>query len=395
VCSSRIEGVRARNLSIRTGRDLGTAVAAGSLHVGVNRTSREGEGRIRMVQSNLRSRALRTWLATCALAWTAAACSSSDANVQDVADGGPPNGGPLDAAGSGPADSSADSGHEDGTADSGNKDGAPPAVPSCQAGDRKEFSGAIPNTAIAVAVCSTCGESYVVASNGGASTGQVTVDNGSKTLTTNVPSGGTATTAKLADKPTDGTVSVCGVSGSHGCLAAPTPNKQYCNPYRDVASLVPERIDQGVDYGGSGSIYALGPGTIDLYENRDDTGWPGGTFVSYKLSDGPASGNVIYLAENIDLNPALKSGSFVFSGTVLGTLVNASPDSESGWGVAGEGYTAEHSCYTEGCSTSLGANFNDLLVCLKAPSGIMNQGGCCPSATGFPTDWCKLLDGWQ
>jgi hypothetical protein len=335
--------------------------------------------------SNLTSPPLRSWLAICAWAWMAASCSARDANKQGGADGGP-----QDAGNTG----GADLGNTDGAADAGTDGGLPPA-PSCQAGDRKEWSGAIPNTAIAVAVCSKCGESYVVAANGSASTGQVSVDNGSKTITTNIPPGGTATTATLADKPTDGTVSVCGAAGSQGCLPVSPQNKRYCNPYRAIASLVPERIDQGVDYGGSGSIYALGPGTIDFYQNRTDTGWPGGTFVSYKLSDGPANGKIIYLAENIDLNPALKPGSFVFSGTVLGTLVNASPDSESGWGVAGAGYTAEHACYTEGCTTPLGVNFNELLVCLQAPSGVTNQGGCCPAATGWPTDWCTVLASWQ
>jgi hypothetical protein len=318
------------------------------------------------------------------LAWLAASCSASNATQHGVADGGAPEAGS-------PADSSADSGREAGAVDSGGRDGAPPVVPSCQAGDRAEWSGVIPNTAIAVAVCSKCGESYVVASNGSGNSAQVSIDNGKKTITTDLTGGGMATTPSLADNPADGTVSVC----AGGCLPVHPQNKRYCNPYRAITKLNPERIDQGVDYGGSGSIYALGPGTIDLYRNRTDPGWPGGTFMSYKLSDGPASGKVIYLAENIDLNPALKSGSFVFNGTVLGTLVNASPDSESGWGVAGAGYTAEHACYIEGCTTPLGVNFNDLLVCLGAPSGITNAGGCCPAVTGWPTSWCSTLAGWQ
>jgi hypothetical protein len=267
--------------------------------------------------------------------------------------------------------------------------------PTCQTGDRTEWTGTIPNTAIAVAVCSTCGESYVVAANGSASDAEVTVDNGSTTLTTTISANAAATSATLADDPSSGTVTVCGTSGTHGCLASATGNEQYCNPYRSVTSLSPERIDQGVDFGGAGAIYAIGPGTIDQYNNRDDSGWPGGTFVSYKLTAGPASGNVVYLAENIDLNPALHAGSYVFSGTVLGTLVNAAPDSESGWGVLGAGYTAEYSCYTEGCSTALGVNFNQLLVCLKAPSGLMGTSGCCTSSVGYPTDWCPLLSSWQ
>lgn len=271
-----------------------------------------------------------------------------------------------------------------------------PAPPSCNAGDRNEWSGTIPNTVIAVAVCSTCGESYVVAANGDTNPGDVMVDNGTKAVTTTVPAGGTASTAKIADKPGDGTVSVCHTSGTtKDCLPVSPENEQYCDPFRAVTSLAPERIDQGVDYGGSGPIYAMAPGVVDVYHNRDDSGWPGGTFVSYKLSAGPASGEVIYLAENIDLDKSLHSGSYVFSGTVLGTLVNAYPNSESGWGVQGAGYTAEHSCYTEGCTTALGLNFNDLLVCLKAPSGIKGTTGCCTSSAGYPTNWCSLLSAWQ
>jgi hypothetical protein len=307
------------------------------------------------------------------------ACSSGDVT------------GPEDAA----ADAATDS-HEAPDADAAVADVGAPPPPMCNAGDRNEWSGTIPNTVIAVAVCSTCGESYVVAANGNVSPEDVTVDNGTKTITTTVPPSGTATSANIADKPSDGTVSVCRTTGSSkDCLAVAPTNQQYCNPFRALKNIVPERIDQGVDYGGAGPIYAMGPGTVDVYFNRDDSGWPGGTFVSYKVTAGPASGKVIYLAENIDLNTALHSGSYVFSGTVLGTQVDASPESESGWGIQGAGYTAEYSCYTEGCMTALGVNFNDLLVCLKAPSGTTGTSGCCTSSAGYPTNWCDLVSGWQ
>ncbi len=134
---------------------------------------------------------------------------------------------------------------------------------------------------------------------------------------------------------------------------------------------------------------------MDVYHNRNDSGWPGGTFMSYKLTAGPASGKVVYLAENIDLNTSLQSGSYVFSGTVLGTLVNAYPNCETGWGVKGAGYTAEYSCYTEGCDTALGDNFNELLVALKAPSGLKGTAGCCTSSAGYPSNWSSLVSAWQ
>ncbi len=269
---------------------------------------------------------------------------------------------------------------------------APPA-PSCNAGDRNEWTGTIPNTAIAIAVCSACGESYVVAASSDATAEDVTIDNGTKTITTTVPAGGTATSATIADKPSDGTVSVC---HSKDCIPVSPENQQYCDPFRAVKNLVPERIDQGVDYACSGSIYAMGPGVVDVFHNRDDSGWPGGTFMSYKLTAGPASGKTIFLAENIDLDTSLHAGSYVFSGTVLGTQVDASPQSEIGWGVPGAGYTAEHSCYVEGCTTALGSNFNDLLVCLGTPSGIKEAAnGCCTSSAGYASNWCELLAAWQ
>jgi len=327
-------------------------------------------------------------LAMCALAATVVVCSSTGG------DSGAPSG-PQDAldAGGG-ADASSDASAGDAAVDAALPiDAHAPAPPSCASGDRTEWSGVVPSTTIAVAVCSGCGESYVVAANGGASAADVTIENGSSSITAHVPAGGTATSAKIADNATDGTVKVC--AGAHACLPVSPVNQRYCNPFRSVTHLRAERIDQGVDYGGAGPIYAIGPGTIDLYLNRNDTGWPGGTFVSYKLTAGPAAGKVVFLAENIDLNPALHAGSFVYGGTVLGTLVNASPDCEIGWGVAGAGYTAEHACYTEGCTTALGSNFNDLLVCLKTPSGVPGTSGCCPSSAGYPADWCSLLSAWQ
>ncbi|HTQ47376.1 MAG TPA: hypothetical protein VMI75_31685, partial [Polyangiaceae bacterium] len=291
---------------------------------------------------------LRAVVATCTLAWVSAACgsnASSTVTSPSGDDGGAgdagANPGGDGASGPGPVDGSADSRAADdasGASDSGRKDGepTPPPAPACKTGDRKEWSGPVGSTGIAVAVCSVCGASYVVASNGSGSSGQVTVDNGSKTITVAVAAGAMATSANLADDPTDGTVTVCATGSSHACLPSSPPNQRYCNPYRDLTNLVPERIDQGVDYGGAGPIYAMGPGTIDVFNNRNDAGWPGGTFVSYVLSVGPAAGKEIYLAENIDLSPGLQSGSFVYSGTVIGTLVDASPDSESGWGVSGE-----------------------------------------------------------
>jgi hypothetical protein len=156
----------------------------------------------------------------------------------------------------------------------------------------------------------------------------------------------------------------------------------YRNPLRSIQSLKSGRIDQGVDYSGSGPVYALGTGTV---LNRFNQGWPGGAFISYRLANGPAAGYVVYVAENV--TPQVARGQHVTSQTVLGTLHNAYPNMEIGWSAnAGTGYAMCHRGYIEGHSTVCGLNMNKLLVDLGTPSGYKQSGrvtGHLPP--GFPT----------
>ena len=56
--------------------------------------------------------------------------------------------------------------------------------------------------------------------------------------------------------------------------ASSTSTLPYRNPLRSIHSLKGGRIDQGVDYSGSGPVYALGKGTV---LNLHNSGWPDGT----------------------------------------------------------------------------------------------------------------------
>jgi hypothetical protein len=156
----------------------------------------------------------------------------------------------------------------------------------------------------------------------------------------------------------------------------------YRNPLRSIQSLKSGRVDQGVDYSGSGPVYALGTGKV---LNRYNRGWPGGVFISYRLSNGPAAGYVVYVAENV--TPKVAKGQHVTSGTVLGTLHNAYPNMEIGWSAnAGTGDAMCHRGYIEGHSTVCGLNMNKLLGVLGAPTGYKQSGrvtGHLPR--GFPT----------
>ncbi len=160
----------------------------------------------------------------------------------------------------------------------------------------------------------------------------------------------------------------------------------YQDPLRAVSGLTPLRIDQGVDYSGSGPIYAIGDGIV---LNTTNPGWPGGTFISYELSDGPAAGDIVYVAENVV--PRVTVGQYVNSDTIVGTLLDSFPNLETGWAnppgtgeslarAMGQWSTAAE---IDSLPTAFGANFSQLLTMLGAPAGIMMG----PVQGVLPTGW--------
>ncbi|HYA68108.1 MAG TPA: M23 family metallopeptidase [Acidimicrobiales bacterium] len=161
----------------------------------------------------------------------------------------------------------------------------------------------------------------------------------------------------------------------------PSPGS-YANPLRAVDALTPERIDQGVDYSGYGPIYAIGDGVVLSTVN---SGWPGGTFISYRLTDGPARGLVVYAAEDID--PVAAVGQSVTAGTVLGTVYEGPNGIETGWAdPSGDGVTMAMDAgqFSGANSTAFGANFSQLLTMLGAPPGVAQNE---PPTGSLPPGW--------
>jgi hypothetical protein len=165
------------------------------------------------------------------------------------------------------------------------------------------------------------------------------------------------------------------------------PADNYNNPLRSVTGLTAMRVDQGVDYGGSGPIYPLGDGVV-----LSTTGnWPGGAFITYRLTNGPAVGKIVYVAEN--LTPTVKVGQTVTVGTVIGLLHDAYPYIETGWAADPYGDTMAAMAHQWTSSdddnsvpTAYGVNFNRLLVSLGAPSGRLEQATLTGTvAAGWPT----------
>lgn len=128
----------------------------------------------------------------------------------------------------------------------------------------------------------------------------------------------------------------------------------YRNPFRHVSNLVWERTDAGVDFAGSGPVYALGDGVVT---NTFNAGWPGGVFISYRLESGPLAGKYIYVAETI--TPSVTVGQHVTSSTVLGIMHEGGSGIETGFAEApGTGNPLEHFA---GSATSAGSEFRAIL----------------------------------
>jgi hypothetical protein len=140
----------------------------------------------------------------------------------------------------------------------------------------------------------------------------------------------------------------------------------YLNPLRDVGDLVPERIDQGVDFSGSGPVYALGNGVV-TNAMADNPGWDGG-WITYQLTSGEDEGLMVYVAE--DITPTVQVGQQVTSSTVVGNMFEGGEGIEMGWAQP-TGANAESQLSVAGgiggagpFPTMIGLNMDELLISL-------------------------------
>lgn len=154
---------------------------------------------------------------------------------------------------------------------------------------------------------------------------------------------------------------------------------------------MPERIDMGVDFGGSGPVYAIGDAVITNAEGNN-AGWPGGGWITYRLTSGPAKGLSVYVAE--DVTPAVTVGQQVNSSTVIANMYNGGAGIETGWAMP-DGASAESQFAVAGgisgsgpFPTEVGLNFEELLQSLGVPAASNRADapyGHLPH--GYPTSW--------
>jgi len=169
----------------------------------------------------------------------------------------------------------------------------------------------------------------------------------------------------------------------------------YENPLREVGNLYPERVDMGVDFAGSGPVFAIGDGVVTSADGYD-SGWPGGGWITYQLTDGPAAGEVVYVAE--DVTPAVAVGEHVTPDTVVANMYNGGDGIETGWAMLDSGSAESQLPEAGGISgggpfpTLVGLNFDQLLQALGAPAAPnADEAGSGVLPSRYPVDWATAL----
>jgi hypothetical protein len=180
--------------------------------------------------------------------------------------------------------------------------------------------------------------------------------------------------------------------------ARPAPPPVYRNPLRAIQGLIPERVDMGADFGGSGPVYAIGNAVV-TNATAGSAGWPGGGWITYRLTSGPGAGLQVFLAE--DVKPAVQVGQQVTSGTVVASMFNGGAGIETGWAMP-DGLSAESQLPEAGgvsgggpFPTKIGLNFDNLLIALGAPAGFgyTQTGGYGTVPSNYPATWASLRHG--
>lgn len=149
----------------------------------------------------------------------------------------------------------------------------------------------------------------------------------------------------------------------------------YLNPLRKVSGLQAQRIDMGADFGGTGPVYAIGDAVI-TNAIGNSPGWPGGGWITYQLTDGPAKGLVVYLAE--DVTPTVQVGQQVTPHTVIANMYNGGAGIETGWAMPDSSSAESQLPAAGGISgngpfpTAVGINFEHMMEALGVPASPFN-----------------------
>jgi murein DD-endopeptidase MepM/ murein hydrolase activator NlpD len=156
----------------------------------------------------------------------------------------------------------------------------------------------------------------------------------------------------------------------------PSFGNEYVSPFLNATT---GRIDQGVDFTGTGPIEAVGDAQI---LQTGAPGWPEGGGVLYQLLDGSRAGQVIYVFEGIQAT--VHAGQRVSAGQQVGVFV---PGGSIEMGFADtSGAPLSHNEYTEGVETVWGRKMAAFLSSIGGPSSLAPDLGQLS-----PEKWSRLI----
>ncbi len=156
----------------------------------------------------------------------------------------------------------------------------------------------------------------------------------------------------------------------------PSFGNEYVSPFLNATT---GRIDQGVDFTGTGPIEAVGDAQI---LQTGAPGWPEGGGVLYQLLDGSRAGQVIYVYEGI--RATVRAGQRVSAGQQIGVFV---PGGSIEMGFANSaGVPLSHAEYTEGVETVWGHKMANFLSSIGGPSTLNPELGQLS-----PEKWSRLI----
>jgi murein DD-endopeptidase MepM/ murein hydrolase activator NlpD len=151
---------------------------------------------------------------------------------------------------------------------------------------------------------------------------------------------------------------------------------EYVSPF---LSATTGRIDQGVDFTGTGPIAAVGDAEII---STGAPGWPEGGGVLYRLLSGQRAGQIIFVNEGIEAT--VHAGQRVSAGDQIGIFVPGG-SIEMGFADA-SGVPLSHAEYNEGDETQWGREMASFLTSIGGASGLSTSLGQLS-----PEKWNRLM----
>lgn len=149
----------------------------------------------------------------------------------------------------------------------------------------------------------------------------------------------------------------CQVKTIDWAIALPEAAGTYVSPFALSTELVTGRVDQGVDFTGSGAIVAIGAAKV---LRVGAPGWPEEGGVLYQLLGGPLKGDVVFVYEGVDAT--VQPGQNVSAGQQIATF---RPGGSIEIGFADTaGVPLSHAVYAEGMVTETGLEMLSLLQTL-------------------------------